>query len=213
MANESTIRIPRSDETVEWSSVRDGAISLFNGERPLQASEDDIIAVFKTHPQEVIHAINEVAQQVNNGQARSGWGVLRHRVKGIAAKAQRNATAHLGPSREAALARAQQYMRAAGMFLPTEAEVIEDLFGDRGQLEPFPELQDEMLALWRELRPKVAQSEQDAIKRGLAFQAQRRLDGIAPSKLPPEARDALPFDVILKRAQERQARRASEPAV
>lgn len=197
MGNDSTdssLRVPTSDEVVEWSSVRDGAVAAFNGEKPNDGTESAIIDVFKLYPQEVIHEINVVAEAVNNGQARSGWAVLRHRVAKIEAISQRrNASVSLGPNRDKAHARADQYMRAAGLYLPSEEEVIEELFGERGQLEAFPELQQDMLDLWEELRPKAERAEREAIERGLHYRAKQALAGSAAATIPPEARNAVPF--------------------
>ena len=172
-------QVAAHDEQVEWQTVRAGAVSAFNGEQPNDGAEATIIEAFKQYPQEVIQEINIVGGLKDSGQVRSGWAILRHRVLAIEQRVARrhNASATLGPNRDKALARAQQWTRIAGLYLPTEEEVIEELFGSGGQLEPFPELQDEMIDLWQELQPKAEKVEQDAVARALAQRAKRVLAG------------------------------------
>lgn len=198
MSSETPKQVAAHDEVVEWATVRDGAIAAFNGEKPNDGTEVAVIDVFKLYPQEVIHEINAVGDLLSTGQIRSGWAILKHRVAKIEAISQRkHATVTLGPNRDKAHARAEQWMRAAGLYLPSEEEVIEELFGERGNLEAFPELQAEMLDLWASLRVKARVAEEAAVARGLAYRAKRVLAaGGRTAKdggIPAESRNAEPF--------------------
>ena len=68
-------------------------------------------------------------------------------------------------------------MRAAGLFLPSEEQVLDELFGHNGILESWADsdvLRERFVGLWEELRPIAEEVEQEARDRGLRLQESRR---------------------------------------
>ncbi len=138
-----------------WPDVRDRAITAFAGETPQGPLEDAIIVVFEQHPALVAKAVDQVAKQYANGEIRSGWAVLRHRVVELA-EPRSTATASDTKDRDRKIRQAEQWMRTGGLHIPTEDELLDELFGSRGLLEPWhadATLRQRMLNLWREQRP------------------------------------------------------------
>ncbi len=138
-----------------WPDLRLQAINAFGGEVPQSALEDEILVTFERQPQLVAKAIDQVAAQFAKGDVQSGWAVLRHRVVALS-RPRATTTASDTSDRERKTAQAEQWMRAAGLHVPTEDDTLDEIFGDRGLLNAWHNdetLRQRMLRLWREQRP------------------------------------------------------------
>ncbi len=176
----------------DWASLRNHAIKLFN-ETPHPTTEQDIIDAYQLHPDAVARAIDSIAANVTNGTIRTGWGVLRKRANTIAAPPA-NPTRATGLNHEKAIAHAEQWIRAAGIHYDTPTEILEELFGDLGQLRNHAQvkhqwakgdtesvrvttgdkaLTTQMLNHWAEHRPTGIRIEQDAQARAETWKQQQ----------------------------------------
>lgn len=166
--------------TIQWTELRHRAISAFNGELPTAATEQDLIDAFEQEPLAVANLLDQIASDLAQGKARSGWAVWRSRA--INVHARREAIATDDRDREVSVRLAEQWIRHAGGYLDRESEVLADLFGPQGRLrawgtyEPATEhepetfdgdepLRDRMLRLWDEQRPRFEKTEADSIER------------------------------------------------
>lgn len=137
-----------------WSTVRLQAIAAFNGETPKPETETTIIDVFELAPRAVLRAIDEVADAVQRGEARSGWAILRTRLA-QSAQPVRDTTVKGVDERARHIQQAETWMHNAGIHLGRESEVEDELFGDRGILRAWAKddtLRQRMLDLWRDTR-------------------------------------------------------------
>lgn len=150
----------------DWTTIRTDAIRRFQDE-PSPKLETEILDVFRATPARVVTAINQIATDYANGKIRSPWGALRARL-------QRGGTA--GDSiiatdlhdRETAIAKAERWIRNAGLHYDLKREVDDDLFGDTGSLRDWADdelLHSRMLTLWREHRPRGEKTEAEADQR------------------------------------------------
>jgi len=150
----------------EWAQVREDAVERFNGELPHAETEAEIIEVFEQHPSVVLRGVQEVAEAVANGRARSGWAVLRARVKG-ANDPLREATAY-GNERELAVQQAERWIVNAGLHVDRPEEIESEFFGEGGSLERWAgdvTLKKRLIALWCERRPVGIQVEAEQAER------------------------------------------------
>lgn len=113
-----------------WSDTRHKAIQAFHGETPGAELEQRVIDVFRRRPQLVIDAIAYVADQRKLGRVKkSCWGVLAAHIE-HAEHTDRDVVATDESERAAAIAKAEHWIDRAGLHLPTEHELLDELFGD-----------------------------------------------------------------------------------
>lgn len=172
----------------DWPTIRTQAVERFGGDPPGPQLEQDIIDVFRTHPQTVVRSIDRIAAAWDAGKVRSPWAVLRHEIREAATPAE-HVTATDTTGREQAIQRAEQWLHAAGVHLDRISEVEHELFGT-ATIEPTvtkdntpiesagtqllagyrddQTLRTRIIQLWQQLRPRGIQIEQDAEARGQA---------------------------------------------
>lgn len=154
-----------------WAEEFSRATALFAGETPGPIVEQAILDIFEQHPQLVVKAIDQVGASFAAGKIRSGWAVLRTHVETHATPA-RNATASDSSARTKKISQAEQWLRTCGIHFDRESEVQDEIFFSRGLLHAWADdiaLRGRMLTLWRELRPRGEQLEQEANERAAAW--------------------------------------------
>lgn len=155
-----------------WRELRDHAIDVFAGDTPGAALEERILVVFRTHPQIVAVGIDQVAERYRQGKVTSPWAVLATHVEKATAPLD-DVTATDERDRDKAIHRAEQWMRAAGKHHDSEAEIIDELFGETAALSirlfDSPDLRERMLRLWREARPEGVKIAEQAEMRARAY--------------------------------------------
>jgi hypothetical protein len=158
-----------------WAEVRAQAVHLFRGDQPLTETEDYVLDVFQREPRRVVEAVEHIGRQVERGGVNSGWAVLRaHLRRGEACVA--DVVVSDDAEREQRVALAESWLRHAGMHFVSEAEVTNELFGDRGRLRPWADdelLRERLLDLWRELRPLGEQLEREELERAEQYNRAR----------------------------------------
>jgi hypothetical protein len=153
--------------TLDWPTVRERAIRAFAGNLPHPETEDAVIAVFEQQPLAVLRAIDEISDDIAAGRVRSGWAVLRSRLA-AATEARSDVRVTAPDERERRLAAAEAWMRHAGLHVASEAEVRDELFGERGKLHAWASddaLRVRLLELWRRVRPEGEQIELEELER------------------------------------------------
>lgn len=162
------------DDTYLWSATRDQAIDKFAGQTPGAQVEQDIRQTFEHHPRRVIAEIDRVAGKLAAGAITSAWPILRLNVKELEGRPDVTVTDR--SERDRATRRAEQWIRASGIFFDRAAEVEDELFGPHGMLRDFASdelLCRRMLELWEQERPRGEACEQEAVERGTRFVAKR----------------------------------------
>ena len=157
------------------------------GDPPGAELEQRILKVYQHHPAAFSPRSNRSVTATNRERcAHSG---LSSPSTSNAKQAAANTNPVLaGSDREKKIARAEQWMRAAGIHFDQPAEVLDELFGDRGQLRAWKDdtfLQQRMHTLWMELRPTGEQIEADMLERAKHWQATTGGSGTpAPNPVP-----------------------------
>lgn len=159
----------RVDLDLSWSAVRT-TISKQFGEAPGPTLESEIINAFEQNPAAVINASEEVANALHAGEIHSGWPILRKRIERIT-NPLRDVTVQKPNQRAKAITRAEQWIKTAGIHFGRETEIEDELFGDRGILKDWPDLQDRILDTWRQARPTGQQLEADLEERSERWKA------------------------------------------
>lgn len=180
--------------TQDWQTTRNHFMRNVGGEPPGAHLEDELIQAYATHPDAVEKAMTKIALAHKAGKIRSPWGALKAEVA-KATDPARNPTHDRGSSREKAIQRAEQWIRNAGLHYDRESEVIDELFGDRGQLRQHdtPELRERILELWHTVRPLGEAIELEHETRMRAWGAQRR-----PNTKFDETRDTTPVAEVIQ---------------
>ena len=149
-----------------WAETHAEALERF-GQTPLGRDlEAELVEIFEQRPEAVGLAIDDIGKGFAAGRIRSPWGALRAELARQEARAKVVATGNV--DRERQLQRLEQYMRAAGLQLADEAEVLDDCFGYGGRWRAFAAdepMRARALELWRSLQPAAAKVEAEALER------------------------------------------------
>lgn len=153
--------------TEDWQTLRTRALASFRGE-PLGAQlETELIAAFAQHPEAVERATDKIIARYQAGGVTSPWGMLGSEVK-RAITALDNPTTRPAKQREQAIARAESWLRTAGIHYDRWTEVQSELFDHErnppGLLAAFdtPTLRERIETLWNDLRPAGELVEREA---------------------------------------------------
>lgn len=148
--------------THSWTHTRDDAIEAFNGETPGAQLEQDILVHFTDDPEKVLRAITRIAQQTG---ITSRWAVLRADLNRAH---QSDVVASSTKGTQRAIDNTKTWIRNAGIHYDLERDIEAELFGDtitRGRLTDHhltPTLKNDLIAYWREQRPRGVKAEADA---------------------------------------------------
>lgn len=179
-----------NETTYVWSDLRERVIAAC-GDAPSAAIEERVIAIFRRAPALVATTIEQTLARYERGVIRSPWPIIANNIESAAAPGA-DVTATDSAEKVKAVARAKQWLRAAGMHFPNAAEVLDELF-DGGMLKRWANddaLREEMIDEYLRLRPVAEQIEREEIERATAGKAgQRALREIrkpAPAGPKPE---------------------------
>lgn len=170
----------------DWLELRERAVELYV-DTPSAALEERIVAIFEKRPALVADAIDHVAERFQRGLVRSPWAVLAKHAETLAAGSDRAVKATDESERDEKVARAEAWVKTAGLHFDRPSEIVEELFGDRGPLKTWAtdsDLVARMVELWNEQRPRGEQVEREAEQRGRAYADWRRK--LHAAKPPPE---------------------------
>jgi hypothetical protein len=148
-----------------WPDLYERAVRVFGGQTPGRELEAQVVEAYELRPVSVAAAVDDVAGGFAAGRIRAPWPFLARMVE---EKAHVNVSPSGNAEREKRIEQAEQYMRAAGLYLASEAEVLDDLFGDAGRLRAWQddaELVKRMLELWRSLQSAAERVEAEALER------------------------------------------------
>ena len=136
-----------------WQQLYDEAQKLFDGQTPGTQLEAQLAAFYEARPHAVQQALTKVADAYHAGKVHSPWPVLRAELERDAKRA--TITADETPERELQVHLAENFIRNAGWGLPTEAELVDELFGRHGKLRAWASdelLVARMVDAWRRAR-------------------------------------------------------------
>ena len=147
-----------------WAEVRARAVALFR-DVPHDETEQVVREVFKRSPRLVVDAVEHVGEQVQRGTVHNGWAVLRVHLGRAESSTELVVTDE--SERERRIAQAEGWVRNAGRLFDCEAEVEDELFGERGRLRAWADdpVREHLLTLWREQRPTGEQIEREELAR------------------------------------------------
>lgn len=107
------------------------------------------------HPETLRATVNRIADKHAAGAIASPWGVIRAEIDKLA---NVQPLVKRSNDRERALQRAEQWMRAAGAHFDRYDEIHDELFGERGQLRAWPELEPRIRKLYDTVRPSLEEA-------------------------------------------------------
>jgi hypothetical protein len=169
--------------TFDWQTEYARALTTFGGDTPSATLEQDLLDAFQQHPQAVTNAITKIGKAYEAGKIHSPWGALKAEIPKQVA---RDVKVGDGTERNRAIANAEQWMRTTGLMFDRSSEVEDELFGDRGTLQPWKRdhaLVQKMTNLWQQLRPAGEATEALELQRANAWKANRN------NPQPPAATD------------------------
>ena len=137
---------------MDWQTLRNQFMRTIGGDPPGAQLEDWLINAYAEHPDAIERTFEKITLAHKAGKVHSPWGALKTEAT-KAIDAARNPTHNAGSSKTKALARAEQWIRTAGIHYDRQTEIIDELYGERGPLRAHPDTQPRILELWNELRP------------------------------------------------------------
>jgi hypothetical protein len=147
-------------ETFVWGELRAQACDRFGG-TPGAQLEQRILDVFIEHPALVAAAVDSVARGYDAGRVRSPWPMLATQVEREAQRAvhAHDVVASGSADHEAKLVKAERFIRQVGYICESEDELRAELAERKWPVD------DNLVELWRSVRPIGEQLERDAIER------------------------------------------------
>lgn len=148
-------------ETIyDWTETRARATTLY-GEPPGAALEMTIVNHFTNEPAKVIDLIERIGKRIHDGEPiHSGWALTRHELE----KPRPTVTVTDGYERTKAVDRAVLWIKNAGGYVPTETELINELYDEsRGPLRHWPDTKEHIIETWRNQQARFAKAEADAL--------------------------------------------------
>lgn len=152
-----------------WASTRTKYSVVF-GAPPQPLDDNDIAAVFRNHPFDVISELERLAQSFTAGKVHSPWRALCSKLDKIAGDHD-----HVNVTGELRVRQAEAWIRNAGLYCPsdghdspdTSRELFDALFDATSALLAGleAELGPRMLALWRAERGRAAAAGADYLAR------------------------------------------------
>lgn len=171
---------------IHWADIYDKAVTSFGGSTPGQQLEADILTHFREHPAATQAAITKIADRFTAGKIHSPWPLV---LRELDRDDNRDGiTARDDHERQTAIRLTEIYITNAGLYLPTEAEVIDDTFGDHGRLKQWaddPDLQERIVQHWRDQQPRAEAAIADSLERAAKFNA-GRAQRLAAKQTPPQ---------------------------
>lgn len=144
-----------------WAEVRAKYSATF-GNPPQPMDDNDIAAVFREHPLDVITELERIAKSFTAGKLHSPWRALASKLDRISGDHD-----HVDITRDIRIRQAEAWIRNAGVYCLDESEVVDELFNSQGLLAGLePEFRTRMLALWRTEKPRGERSVLEATERG-----------------------------------------------
>jgi hypothetical protein len=138
-------------ELTSWASTRTKYTAAF-GSPPQPLDDNDISTVFRKHPFDVIAELERIANAYTAGRIHSPWRALASKLDKIAGDHD-----HVDVHAQLRVRQAEAWIRNAGLYAPTEAEVRHELFHSTSALLAGleHELGDRMTELWRHEQPRT----------------------------------------------------------
>jgi len=136
--------------TGSWVETYDSAVARFGGQTQSVALEAELVEAFTQRPEAVQRIVVKVGDGFESGRIHSPWAVVRTELGREQARAL--VVVAGSPERERAIHLAERRIANLGHVLPSEAELIEELFGKRALLEPWAHdeaLRARMVDAWR----------------------------------------------------------------
>jgi hypothetical protein len=147
-----------TDQATTWEQVYDDAVARFGGQTPGAELEASLVQAFVERPAAVRAAVVKLGDRFASGKVRSPWALMPAELEQGAGRGQ--VVASESADRERLVRLAERRIANLGHALPSEAELVEELFGRRALLEPWAsddELRARMVETWRRrLRSPVA---------------------------------------------------------
>ena len=136
-----------------WQEAYDDACQRFGGQRPGNALEQELIEAYEARPVAFQHAVDKLAQRYADGKVRSPWPLVKAELEQDAQRAL--IVGDDSAERELQIHLAERFIANAGWGLPTEAELVDELFGRHGKLRAWAgdePLVNRMVDAWRRAR-------------------------------------------------------------
>lgn len=183
-----------------WSEQRSRASKLFDNHALRDKDEETILRLFNTKPWQIREIIDTVLEEIERGSdIKWPWAIVASRCQRHTADTVVTGASH----RSKRVNAAANWIENAGLYFDRESDLIDELFGDLGRLKAYThatfhdddlghptnlytidkggdiELVEEMLAKWRQERPRGERAEAAS----LAYQERQRLSIIAREEL------------------------------
>lgn len=158
-----------------WADIYTKAVETFGGTTPGQQLEAQILFHFKAHPAATQTAIHKIGDRYVKGVIHSPWPLVLRELERDSDREHH--VANIDRERDKAIHLTEIYITNAGLYIPTEDEVLDDAFGPHGRLRNWSddqELREHILEHWRAQRSRAETAEQATAARVAAINAGRQ---------------------------------------
>lgn len=162
-------------DTLVYSDLQQQAIDAW-GFPSGTTDERTILEAWSQHPTAVARAFQHVLERHKAGKVRQPWRVWAMECSS-AQTASVSVPAH---DRGRDIDRVLGWIGRAGCYWPTEAELVDTVFGHGGQLEYLagdPVVVAQVVGAWREANPAALGLEAEALERAAVWRRQMDVQG------------------------------------
>jgi hypothetical protein len=171
---------------VSWRELYDDACTRFGGQTPSRSTEAALVEAFESRPATVQRAVAKLGDRYAARKVHTPWPLVLAELDQDAKRADIVADPDADPGRERQIHLAERYIANAGCFLPTEAELLDELFGYHGRLKAWADdepLRRRMVDAWQAARPAAERTEREQLERAHRWRHGR--PGERPDEPPP----------------------------
>jgi hypothetical protein len=160
-----------------WADTYQTTVDAFGGTTPGQQLETQILTHYQQHPAATQTAINKIAARYKDGKIHSPWPLLLKELQ--RATEREHITANQDRERDQAIHLTEIYITNAGLYIPTETELLDDAFGNHGRLKQWADdqqLRDRIAEHWRQQQPRIKAAQPETLQRTTTIDPNRDID-------------------------------------
>lgn len=125
---------------LSWAALRGQLVAAF-GVAPVAPLEERIVVVFERQPQLVLGEANRMIERYRQGSVHTPWPFLAQNIEQRAWPV-RDVEVSDAEEKQRRVAAAKRWLQNAGMYFPTEAELLDELFGMHRSTAPLAYLEE-----------------------------------------------------------------------
>lgn len=158
-----------------WKDLYDQAVQNFGGQTPGRDLETHLLTVFADRPVAVQAALTKTANRFAAGKIHTPWPIVKRELEHDAQRA--HITAPTTPEKGRDTRLAELSIKNALHYLPSEAELLDEIFGRTGRLRSYEtdqDLRQHIINIWTHERTRGIAAHKEALELAANWRPQKQ---------------------------------------